>query len=171
MVWIWRPGLGVSLEDDLVPPASRKPPPPLTVSIIGAISLLGSVIFSIATASLWVRGFEGFQYFVPICLFGVFASVQFLRQRTVKLLLVVLTFGLAIDVVALIAMPIYRANMDMADSVQTVAPIDPDKPDLVIPSVVEKLDTQSLTLGISLIIVYAAAAVFLLSPPVQRHFR
>ena len=56
-------GTRVSLEDDLVPPAPRKPPLSLTVSIIGSISLLGSVIFSIATASLWVRGFEGLQYF------------------------------------------------------------------------------------------------------------
>jgi len=124
-----------------------------------------------SAASLWVRGFEGFQYFFPICLFGAFASVQFLRQRTVKLLLVALTFGVAIDIVALIAMPIYRANADTAASVQTVAPVDPDKADLVIPSVVEKLDTQSLTLGISLLVVYAGAAIFLLSPPVQRHFR
>ncbi len=144
---------------------------PLTVSIMGAICLLGSVIFTIATASLWVRGFEGFQYFVPICLFGVFASVQFLRQRTVKLLLMALTFGVAIDIVALIAMPIYRANVDTADAVRTVSPVEPDKTDMVIPSVVEKLDTQSLTVGIGLIAVYAGAAVYLLSPHVQRHFR
>ena len=97
--------------------------------------------------------------------------MQFLRQKTVKLLLVALTFGVSVDVVALIAMPIYRANVDTAASVQTVAPVEPDNADLVIPSVVEKLDTQSLTLGISLIIVYAGAAILLLSPPVQRHFR
>ena len=101
----------------------------------------------------------------------MFASVQFLRQKTVKLLLIALTFGLAIDVVALIAMPIYRANMDTAASVQTLAPLDANSADLVIPSVVEKLDTQSLTLGISLIVVYAGAAIYLLSPPVLRHFR
>ena len=82
-----------------------------------------------------------------------------------------LTFGVAIDIVALIAMPIYRANVDTAESVRTVAPVDPDRTDLVIPSVVEKLDTQTLTLGICLIAVYAGAAIFLLSPPVQRHFR
>ena len=164
-------GIRVSLEDDPVSAAPRRPPLPLIVSIVGAISLLGSVIFSIATASLWVRGYEGFQYFVPICLFGVFASVQFLRQKTVRLLLVALTFGVAIDVVALIAMPIYRAHVDTAESVQTVAPLDPDKADLIIPSVVERLDTQSVTLGICLIVVYAGAAIFLLSPPVQRHFR
>jgi hypothetical protein len=164
-------GTRVVLEDDLVPPPPRKPPLPLTVSIMGAVCLLGSVILTIATASLWVKGFEGFQYFVPICLFGVFASVQFLRQRTVKLLLMALTFGVAIDIVALIAMPIYRANVDTAESVRTVTPVDPNETELKIPSVGEKLDTQSVTLGICLIAVYAGAAIFLLSPPVQRHFR
>ena len=129
------------------------------------------MILTIATALLWLRGYEGFQYFVPICLFGVFAAVQFLRQQTVKLLLMALTFGVAIDIVALIAMPIFRANVDTAEAVRTVAAGEPDKADLVIPSVVEKLDTQSLTVGISLIVVYAGVAIYLLSPPVRRHFR
>jgi hypothetical protein len=164
-------GSRVSLEDDLAPPPPRRPALPLTVSIMGAICLLGSTILSIATASLWIRGFAGFQYFVPICLFGVFASVQFLRQKSVKPLLMALTFGVAIDIVALIAMPIYRANVDTAESARTVTPADPEKADLVIPSVAEKLDTQTLTLGISLIAVYAGAAVYLLSPAVKRHFR
>jgi hypothetical protein len=164
-------GTRVSLEDDLAPPAPRKPSLPLPISILGGISFLGSVILTIATTLLWLRGFEGVQYFVPICLFGVFGAVQFLRQRTVKLLLMALTFGLAIDIVALIAMPIYRANVDTAESVRTVAPVDPDKGELVIPSVVDKLDTQSLTIGICLIVVYAGVAIYLMSPQVQRHFR
>jgi hypothetical protein len=58
-----------------------------------------------------------------------------------------------------------------AEAVRTVAPVDPDTADLVIPSVVEHLDTNSLTLGIILIGVYAGTAIFLLSPPVKRHFR
>jgi len=167
-------GTRISLADDLVPPAPSKPPLPLAVSILGGICLLGSVILTIATASLWVRGlegFEGFVIFVPICLFGVFASVQFLRQKTVKLLLVALTIGVAIDIVALIAMPIYDANVKTAEAVRTVAPVDPDKADLVIPSVVDHLDTHRLTIGISLIAVYAGVAIFLLSPLVRRHFR
>jgi hypothetical protein len=48
---------------------------------------------------------------------------------------------------------------------------DLSQADIAIPSVVERLDTQSLTLGIVLIFVYAAVAVYLLSPQVRRYFR
>ena len=37
-----------------------------------------------------------------------------------KLLLMALTFGVVIDIVALIAMPIYRANVGTAEAVQVV---------------------------------------------------
>ena len=164
-------GTRIALEDDLATPAPRTPPMPLAVAIVGFTTLLGSVILTIATASLWVRGFEGFLYFVPICIFGVYASVQFLRRKTVRLLLMALTFGLAINLVALVAMPIYRANAAMAESVRTVAPVEPGETDLLIPSIAEKLDTQSLTAGISLILAYAGTAFYLLSPQVKRHFR
>jgi hypothetical protein len=56
--------------------------------------------------------------------------------------------------------------------VQRSEPVDDfDQADVVIPSVVDRLDTQSLTLGIGLIVVYAGVAVYLLSPQVRRYFR
>jgi hypothetical protein len=164
-------GTRVTLEDDLAPPPLRKPPLPLAITILGGICFLSSVIFTIVTTSLWLRGFEGFQYFVPIALFAVFAAIQFLRQKSVRLLLMALSFGLAIDTVALIAMPIYRANAETAEAVRTTQVDEPDKAGLVIPSVVERLDTQSLSLGIGLVAVYAGVVVYLLSPQVRRHFR
>jgi hypothetical protein len=81
-----------------------------------------------------------------------------------------LTFGLAIDIVALIAMPIFYANSETGPVQRTVI-VDPDEVDITIPSVVDRLDTQSLSLGITLIILYSGVTVFLLSPPVRRHFR
>jgi hypothetical protein len=165
-------GTRVALDDDLTPPPEpRGPALPLPVLVIGGIALLGSVVLAIVSISLWFRGFDGYQYFAPICLFGVFAAVQFLRLKTTRLLLMALTFGLAIDIVALIAMPIYRANNETGAVARTVAVDDPGKADLVIPSVVDKLDTQSLSIGIGLIFVYAAVSIYLMSPPVRRHFR
>jgi hypothetical protein len=164
-------GTRVSLDDDLVPPPPPAPTMPIPVGVIGGVSLLGSVIFSIATVSLWLRGSDGFQYFVPVSFFAVFAAVQFLRRKSIKLLLIALTFGLAIDIVALIAMPIINANVKVAAVERNVYHDDPDQADITIPSVVEQLDTQSLTLGIVLIFVYAAVAVYLLSPQVRRYFR
>jgi predicted RNA-binding Zn-ribbon protein involved in translation (DUF1610 family) len=165
-------GSRVSLDDDLGPP---PPPPapamPIPIGVIGGVSFLASLIFAIATLSLWLRGTDGYQYFVPVCLFGIFAAVQFLRRKSSKLLLMALTFGLAIDIVALIAMPIYHANAEAGPVVRSTPLIDPDQADIVIPSVVERLDTQSLSLGIGLIVVYAAVSVYLISPPVKRYFR
>jgi len=164
-------GARVSLDDDLVPPPPPAPTMPIPVGVIGGVCLLGSVIFSIATVSLWLRGSDGFQYFVPVSFFAVFAAVQFLRRKSIKLLLIALTFGLAIDIVALIAMPIYYANVATAPVPRTELSDDLAQADIAIPSVVERLDTQSLTLGIVLIFVYAAVAVYLLSPQVRRYFR
>lgn len=164
-------GTRVTLDDDLSP---ALPPPsttiPLPIAIIGGVSFLASLIFTIATLSLWFRGADGFQYFIPLCLFAIFASVQFLRLKSLRFLLMALTFGLAIDIVGLIAMPIFHANSETGP-VQRAVDYDPDEVDITIPSVVDRLDTQSLSLGISLIIVYSGVTVFLLSPPVRRHFR
>jgi hypothetical protein len=165
-------GTRVSLDDDLgPPPAPPEPGMPIPVGVIGGVCFLGSLIFAILTLSLWLRGTDGFQYFVPVCLFGIFASVQFLRRKSLKLLLMALTFGLAIDVIALIAMPIYYANAEAGPIVRSSPVLDPDQADIVIPSVVERLDTQSLGIGIALIVVYAAVSVYLISPPVKRYFR
>jgi hypothetical protein len=164
-------GTRVSLEDDLAPPRPPRPTLPLPIGIIGGVCLMGSVILTITTLSLWLRGYDGFHYFVPVCAFGIFAAVQFLRLKSTKLLLMALTFGLAIDVIALIAMPIYRANSDTGP-VQRTGPVnDPDQADVIIPSVVDKLDSQSLAVGIGLIVVYAGVSVYLISPQARRHFR
>lgn len=162
-------GTRVALDDDLVPPPPPPPSMPIAVGIIGGISFLASLIFTIATISLTIRGHEGLHYFVPLCLFAVFASVQFLRLKSVKLLLIALTLGLGIAVVALIALPIYHAN-----TLHPGVPVPTDNPDLAemaIPSVADQLDTQSLAVGIALIVVYSGVAIYLLSPQVRRTFR
>jgi hypothetical protein len=167
-------GVRVDLEEDLAPPPEpRAPALPLSVSIIGGITFLGSLVFAAVSAALWLQGHAGYQYFVPIGLFGVYAAVQCLRQKSVRLLLMALSFGVAIDIVALIAMPIYRAHTEASAIEQPLgAEIQlPEGAEQVIPSVVDKLDTQSLTIGIGLILVYAAVAFYLLTPRVQRHFR
>jgi hypothetical protein len=164
-------GTRVSLDDEFAPPpAPPQPMWPLPVAIIGGICFLASLIFTVASLSLWMRGVDGFQYFVPLCLFAVFASVQFLRRKSLKLLVIALTFGLAIDIVAMIAMPIVDANLQ-TKAIARDHTDHPDQADIAIPSVVDRLDTQKLSLGITLIIVYAGVSIYLISPPVRRYFR
>jgi predicted nucleic acid-binding Zn-ribbon protein len=164
-------GTRVSLDDEFAPPpAPPQPMWPLPVAIIGGICFLASLIFTVATLSLWMRGVDGFLYFIPLCLFAVFASVQFLRRKSLKLLVIALTFGLAIDIVAMIAMPIVDANLQ-TKAIARDHTDDLDQADIAIPSVVDRLDTQKLSLGITLIIVYAGVTIYLISPPVRRYFR
>jgi hypothetical protein len=163
-------GARVDLEDDVAPPPEpRAPALPLPVLVVGGISLLASMVFMVLSFAFWLRGFDGYQYFVPICLFGIYASVQLLRQKSVRLLLIALSFGLAIDLVALIAMPIHRAHMAASTAVEQ--PNGAEGEEFVIPSVVDKLDTNSLSVGIGLILLYAGVAFYLLTPQVKRHFR
>jgi len=165
-------GIRAALEDDLAPvPTSRADGLPLPIAIIGGICLLASVILTVAAAALWLSGSEGYQYFVPLCLFGVFASVQFLRRKSARLLLMALTFGLMIDIVALIALPIYRANAEI-EPVRVSVPEDGvGELGVVLPSAVERLDVQKLEIGLGLIAVYAGVGVYLLSPQARRAFR
>jgi hypothetical protein len=164
-------GARVDLDVDFAPPPEpRAPALPLPVTIIGGVTFLGSLAFTIVSFVFWLQGFDGYQYFVPVGLFGTYAAVQLLRQKSVRLLLMALSFGLAIDIVALIAMPIYRANVEASAVDQTIAAGGHEEVEVVIPSVVDKLDTQRLTIGLSLIFVYAGVVFYLLTPRVQRHF-
>jgi len=149
-------GLRVGLDDDLAPPSPvRAETLPIPIGVIGGVCLLASLIFTITTLSFWLGGREGYQYFIPLCVFGVFASVQFLRRKSARLLLMALTFGLAIDIVALIALPIYQAHTDISPVRSATPTDDPDQPELIIPSALERLDLQKVKLGLGLIAAYA----------------
>src|SRR4051794_3814684 len=59
-------GTRVSLDDEFAPPpAPPQPMWPLPVAIIGGICFLASLIFTVATLSQWMRGVDGFLYFIP----------------------------------------------------------------------------------------------------------
>ena len=73
------------------------------------------------------------------------------RSIGVPLLLIALTIGLVIDIVGLIAMPIVNVNLETSAVKREVPQDDPEVADIAIPSVVDRLDTQSLTVGIGLI--------------------
>lgn len=160
-------GTRVQLDDDLMPEAPRRiQGPPIAVTVIALVSLLGSLILgAYAAVQYFVQGVEGCQYFIPLCLFGGFAAVQLLRGRTAKLLIVALTLGAMIDVVALIAMPIFIANQEA--KVVAVAPNPADEMDaanIAIEPITERLDSQKLGLGIAILLLYAAVSAYLASP-------
>jgi len=165
-------GTRVQIDDDDLLPETRPrvAAAPLPVTVIAFVSLLGSVILAGYSLIQWYNAVPGWMYFVPVCLFGAFSAVHLLRGHTAKLLLVALTLGAVVDVVALIAMPIFQANEAARIVPNTAGATDPDAADVVIEPITEHLDTQRLSLGVSILLLYAAVSAYLSSPSVRRHF-
>src|SRR4051794_30740366 len=129
-------GARVGLDDELLP--DEMPPPeslPIDIAIVGGICFLASAVLAVLSFVLWLRGLAGAQFLALICLFGVYASVTFLRLKSMKLLLIALTLGALIDVVALIGLPAYNAYIDRDVQQQQVTMDEPDVEDMAIPSV------------------------------------
>jgi DMSO reductase anchor subunit len=137
------------------------------VLVVGILALAASLGLSIASLVGWQNGLDGAQFLLVVCLFGVFASVEFLRRRSVKLLMVALTLGVMVDVVAMIAIPVYNAVTDV-EVVDASRPDGEEEKD--IRPVNDLLDENRVMWGISLLVVYAATAVYLNSPAVRRCF-
>ena len=102
--------------------------------------------------------------------FGIFASVQFIRGRSAKLLMMALTLGIVIDLMALVAMPLIQANFaDPEKIIKSVHSDDPDDSDIAILPLEERIDMRRITLGISFSMIYAILSLYLMSPPVKKY--
>lgn len=170
-------GMRVGLADDLAPPPPPPPSgPPIHVAIVGTLLGAGALVLLIVSLVRSVGAGEGWQNYGWLCLalisaFSMFAAVQFIRLKTIKLLMIALTLGVVINLLALIAMPLALANFGDAEPV--VAPVQADDPDdsgMIIKPFEDRLDTQSLFLGITFLVVYAGLAVYLMSPAVKKPF-
>ena len=167
-------GARVDLDDDLAPPpAPRSKPIPIASGVVGGLCLAGSAVAAVLALVQSRSGMDGAIYFVPVALFGAYASAQFLRGKTAKLLLAALALGAAIDVVGLIALPIYQANAETAVSQRSIDEVDndPDAELQAIQSVKDRLDTRRITTGLVLLFGYAIVSIYLLTPQAQRHVR
>jgi hypothetical protein len=166
----------VGLEDDLAPPP--PPPafgPPIHVATIGGLCIAAGLLLVV----LAVRGSVGVVSSVElagwlglalVALFGIYAAVQFIRGKTAKLLLVALSVGVVVDVMALIALPIVQANFEPPDKITSVfKPEDPSDTNIRIKPLEDRIDTSRISLGIALILVYALLSLYLISPPVKKY--
>lgn len=162
-------GMRVGLEDDLTPP---PPPPsvslPLHIMLVGGICALGGTLLAAYSAFQSVQGVAGWRYFIPVCLFAVYAAVQFLRGKSPKMLLAALSLGAVLNVVGLIVMPIVYANME-TKVVERIAPNDdPNAAEVMIQPITERLDADRIMTGILLLVAYALITVYLISPAANR---
>jgi DNA-directed RNA polymerase subunit M/transcription elongation factor TFIIS len=163
-------GTRIDLTEDIgtMPAPLRDTGPTIGGWIVGGLSICAGVIFSIVSLIEWQKGQAGYLFLIPVCLFGVYAAVQFLRSRSVRLLIVALTIGVGVDVVALIVLPVLEA-------LTHVEPVKINQPDadaeIAFRNPADQLDQNKLMLGIMLIVSYAAISVYLNSPGVRRKFR
>ncbi|WP_337176471.1 hypothetical protein [Paludisphaera sp.] len=175
-------GMMVGLDDDLTPPPPPRPTgAPLYITIPGMLCGLAGGIMAILALVQSARTEEGVHRYGWLMLavvagYGVYGAVQFLRGKSVKVLILALTLGAIVDVIALIGLPIFEANFaDTADVVvrTTVPADDPDAAELAdyeYRPLVDRLDQQRIKLGVALLVGYALFAAYLNSPPVKRFF-
>jgi hypothetical protein len=176
-------GMRVGLEDDLAPPPPQPSTgPPIHIAVTGFLCGLASALLLIYALILSIRGEPGVTQYGWLCLalvsaFGIYGAIQFFIGKSTKYLMLALTLGVLVDLTALIALPIYQANFE--DRERVVIRRDPVKPgglasadeeDVVIKPMVERIDQGTINLGLTLIGVYVALSVYLMSPPVKRYF-
>jgi hypothetical protein len=171
-------GMRVGLEDDLVPsPPPRMAGPPIHVAAVGGLLGVGALIMFILSLVRSVGGTQGWENYGWLCLaavsaFSIYAVVQFIRLKTVKLLMIALALGVVINLMALIAKPLILANFEDANKVlQPIKTEDPDDPGVQIKPFEDRLDTHSLSIGITLLVIYAILSVYLMSPAVKKPFQ
>ncbi|MDR3620781.1 MAG: hypothetical protein P4L85_15625 [Paludisphaera borealis] len=175
-------GKHFGLDDDFAPAAPPPPSgPPLHIAIPGMLCGLAGVVLAILALIQSVRVEPGMYQYGWMALgvvagYGIYGAVQFLRGKSVKNLILALTLGVIVNIIALIAVPIFEANfLEKEQAMVRVANAHQgdDAPDLSeweIKPLVDRLDQQRITLGVVLIFLYAALSIYLNSPPVKRYF-
>jgi hypothetical protein len=168
-------GLRVGLEDDLAPPPPPPPQgPPIHVSVAGGLCITGSLILLILSMIRTTRTVSTIELLSWLSLalvsaFGIYGSVQFLRGKSAKLLIVALTLGAIVDVLGLVGLPLLQPFLVDAESiVSPIVPQEPDEGDVGILPFEERINLKIIMAGVGLILVYVIFALYLISPPVKR---
>jgi hypothetical protein len=162
--------------DEILEPAPPPPAPagpPLPIAVLGGVVLIASLALGLLALVESMRpgaSQGGFLSLAAIGFFGVYAAVQFLRLRSARLILIALMLGAVINVIALIALPIYRANSAPPTQATpgAITLDDEDRPKFE--NVASRLDVAKLKWGIAILVAEAGAMIYLLSPSVKRLF-
>jgi len=176
-------GMRVGLEDDLAPPP--PPPsqgPPLHISIVGTFCVAAAVILLILAIVQSVTEEKRLEYFCWISLalvsgFGIYAAVQFIRGKSVKLLMLALSLGVVVDLMTMIALPLIQANFVPPEVLidRNAKSTNLDDAPVRIRSLEERLGDEGrarrIQAGAGLLLVYAFLSLYLMSPPVKKYIQ
>lgn len=168
------------------PPPPSRPSLPIGVGVVGVTTMLASIVLGVAALVIYAGGKAadyswGYLLLATVCGFGIYASYKFLARRSLKLLLIALGLALAIDVLALIALPVFEASVQVMPEDLEGAPFDPGIEAQLDPSfdpeapprikpVAERLDQRQVSWGIAIMLGIAGVFVYVTTPGVRRHF-
>ncbi len=168
-----RVGFGYDLDP---PPAPPAPSPPIHVLCVGG--------FCAAIASaLLIRSVVGYTH-APfgllklgwillglLSVFSVVATIEFIRGKTIRLLLLAIALGSVVDVAAMIALPSIQADVDdpSRGDIVHLNVDDPDAEDVEIRPLEERLDIPRIMFGVVLLVACAGTTIYLLSPPAKKY--
>ena len=161
------------------PPPMATTGPPATVLVIGVIALVTGLALSVL--SVFTLAGVGALLLTPVCLFGAFAGLQFLRGKALKLMIVSLMLGGGVDLVALIILPIVMADegvvpepgveSEAADKPAPAAKPEPGSPDVVpMKPLYERMDWTKVAVGIGIFLMDAAMLIAIATPGVHHYF-
>jgi phage FluMu protein Com len=171
-------GIRLVDDEDLLPAGPpRSSGPPVHVAIIGGLCAAAALILMLVAATQSVRGTSdwrqyGWLFLAVISAYGIYTTVEFIRGRTAKLLMVALMLGIVVDLMALVALPIFEV---LLEDPQHIIRVDTnhdgtlDDSDISIKPPEERIDMRRIVYGISVIVVLAILYLYLMSPPVKKY--
>lgn len=173
------------IYDEPPPQVVYDTSPPATVILIGILALAVSLVLAVL-ALVHLTGIR-LLLLIPICLFGVFSAVQFLRGKSLNLMIVSLLLAGGVDLVVLVVLPIVLAEEaepsaleDGAD--EAVAPkpaaehpagdAEGTEPPagVKVKALTERIDYTKMTFGIVIFILDALMLFSLSLPGVRSYF-
>jgi hypothetical protein len=170
-------GIRTGLDDeDLLPTGPRlSQGPPIHVAIVGGLCAAAGLILVLLAVTRSVRGNSdwrqyGWLFLALVSAYGIYTSVEFIRGRTAKLLMVALMLGIIVDLMAMVALPIVEFVMpDPQRNFSTDPKPEVDDSPVLIKPPEERLDMQRIIYGIGVIVIFAMLYLYLMSPPVKRY--
>jgi phage FluMu protein Com len=170
-------GIRAGLDDEDLLPAGPAPSqgPPIHVAVVGGLCVAVGLILVLLAVTRSVRGNSdwrqyGWLFLACVSAYGIYSAVEFIRGRTAKLLMVSLMLGIIVDLMALVALPIFEVILDDPQHIiSTETKPDLDDSNVQIKPPEQRMDTRRISYGIGVIVSFAILYLYLMSPPVKKY--
>lgn len=163
----------LDIFEEEMPAAPQASLPPLGVLLVGSLCSIGFLLLATIATAHWFKGMVEAPALLVVWLFGLFGSVQFLRQKSIKKVFLATSVAVVIGAFYLIALPVYYANnppSPVAESSGFEKPQETIGENLSIKPLEERLDLNRIYCGVGSLLSYAALAMYLNSPGLRRQF-